>query len=434
MVIDRDTILAMSEYALSASKGTPFSRIPKDLVGEDKGKPHILILVEQKHFPPSHKAASSRIHSLARYWSNLAYVTVVTHKSGNSDEGYSRIAFPLTGPRMDFLKLPSRFPKLLHLVRGLKVDVIFASFPPTWQILEGYLLSRRLGCPLVVDIRDLPAAMFPLKEGSFVRRIFNLSMRFVSYHLFCKASRIATVTDWLRKELIKTLSYRRKPIFLIPNGSDVRLFEKALRVKKEFDLVYSGTLIPVRNPVLMLKFLHCLRDIYPRLKLLFLSDILETALGSQFILGLRQFDLSKNVEFERMTSLRQIPDYLGKARLGIDSLFPEVYSHKGVASAKDYEYLAAGLPVVGLLDPGFYVETKRLILDNGAGIIDPDPESLARKTVDLLKDPARLREMSKRAREVGMRFDRKRLAEEYYYNVILPAWREFNARQSISDF
>lgn len=44
----------------------------------------------------------------------------------------------------------------------------------------------------------------------------------------------------------------------------------------------------------------------------------------------------------------------------------------------------------------------------------------------LLKDKKRLRKMSRQARKVGERFDRRRLAEDYFYNVILPAWKEHN--------
>lgn len=389
-----------------------------------KSQPHIMILVRRRNFPPYKGAAASRHSSLARYWGKITDVSVVTPLAEPLNADYNRYPFQLTEVRFDFVKLIFRFSKLVRLAKQLKPDVIFASFPISWQLFEGYLLSRKLKCPFIVDVRDLPAGMYPARKGSLARRIFNALMRSMSFFAMRNASVIVTVTDYLRRSLKNNENLSEKKIFAVPNGSETSLFKPSATSKKEFDLLYSGTLIPARNPDLLIKFLFLLSRLYPRLNVLFLSDILETALGSQFIYSLRQYDLIKYVEFERMTSINKLPAYLAKAKLGIDSLSPAVYSHKGAVSAKDYEYLAAGLPVVGLLDPDFYVETKNLILDNGVGILDPDPESLARKTASLLKDPQHLRKMSKHAREVGWCFDRKKLAEDYYYKVILPIWRK----------
>jgi len=114
--------------------------------------------------------------------------------------------------------------------------------------------------------------------------------------------------------------------------------------------------------------------------------------------------------------------------LCFNSLIQRCTTCIGAVGAKEHEYLAAGLPVIGLMYPEFYIESGKLIVDNGAGIMDQDPKRLAEETAALLRNPARLRAMSKQARKVGERFDRKRLAEDYYYKVILPAWQEFNAK------
>lgn len=279
----------------------------------------------------------------------------------------------------------------------------------------------------MVDVRDLPSAMFPLAGFSLLRVVYNALMSWMTNHILKKASRIGTVTPWLKQELISDFNCSPTRITVIRNGSATRLFAKAFVVKKEFDLVYSGMLVsPIRNPKAMVKYLRYLTDLYPSLRVLVISD-LTGLVGREFLEEARREDLLNHLTLEGLVPSEELPERLGRARLGFTSLKPGVYSYRGVASAKVYEYLAAGLPVVGLLDGEFYLEEGWLVTDNQAGILHQGPERLAAETAALLKDPARLRKMSKRARKVGERFDRKRLAEEYYYKVILSAWKEFNA-------
>lgn len=392
-------------------------------------KPHILMLAPL--FPPFKGAAASRVHSFARYWSPLTKVTVVAPEHTSGEGGYQRITFPLTKWRSDFLRIPSTFPKLLRLARQLNPDVIFTSIPPVWPLLEGSLLAKRLGVPLILDVRDLPAADVRAAKTSLFRKVLRSLTISIARHNGRKASRIVTVTDWFKKELLKFLAYPANRIFVIRNGSDTGFFRDALSAKKEFDIVYSGTLIYIRNPEGVLKYLRALADLYPRLRVLFISNLNETT-GREFLSGVRDFNLSNNIVTEDMCEPKELPRRLGRARLGLSPLRCGYQTYQGVVGAKDYEYLAAGLPVIGLLDPDFYIETRHLIADNKTGILNPFPERLAIETAALLKDPVRLCRMSKQARKVGERFDRKRLAEDYYYKVILPAWQEFNAGRRIS--
>jgi len=392
-----------------------------------KAGPHILMLVRGKCFPPYQGAPSSRLHSFAKYWSELTEVTVVSSVYNEPQGNFRRIKFPLTEKRREFLRLPFTPGRLRRLAQGIKADVVFVSFPLTWELLEGYLLAKRLRCPLIVDIRDLPVSQLPIDEGSLPRRIFNAWMQFIAYYVSNKASRIGTVTDILREEIIKTLGCSREKIFLIRNGSDTKLFEKALLIKKEFDIVFSGKFGPLENPPALLRYLRSLADLYRLLRILFISNFnTPPSIGREFLDGINQAGLASNVVVEAMGPPEDLPERLGRARLGLSSFAPGYTVHRGAVGAKVYEYLAAGLPVVGLMDPVFYIESGRSILGNSVGIMNANPEVLAKETAALLKDKKRLKKMSERARKIGERFDRKQLAEDYFYKVILPAWEEHN--------
>jgi glycosyltransferase involved in cell wall biosynthesis len=399
---------------------------------ERKNTPHILMLVIDQCFPPNHSAPASRLHSFAKYWSRLARVSVITPVYISPQDNYTRVPFPLTKWRLDFFRLPQFFPRLLHLAKQLQPDIVFASFPIAWQLLEAYMLASRLGCPLIVDIRDLPKWSYATDEGSLIRRIFNSALKSISHYVCQKATRIVTVTNWLKHDLVETLNYPEEKIQIVRNGSETRLFAKALRVRKEFDLVYSGVLAgSFRDPQAILDYLGFLVRLYPPLKVLFITKM-TLSNTEMFLRRIKELGLVDKVAFEKMGSPEELPKRLGRARLGFNSLIPRCETCIGAIGAKEYEYLAAGLPVMGLMDPDYYIESGRLIVGNNAGIFNQDPERLAIETAALLKDPVRLRRMSKQARKVGERFDRKRLAEEYYYKVILPAWQEFNAGRRTS--
>lgn len=393
-----------------------------------KKSPHILMLVSKGHFPPDRRAAATRLHSRAKYWGRLTTVSVVSPEYSPPEGDYRRIQFPLIRWRLDFLRLPYLFPRLLRIARRLDPDIIYVSYPIAWQLLEGYLLAFRLRCPLVVSIADFPSMSNSVTKGSLKRRIFNALIQFITYHVSRKASRIVAVTDYLRQDLIKTLDYPPEKIFVIRNGSEVELFAKALKVKKEFDLVYSGVIDGYgRDPNAMLLYFRYLADLYPSLKILFISYIIPS-IKNEILRGIQERNLNDNVIFEDMVSPEELPEYLGRSRLGFNSFIPKRTSCIGAVGAKEYEYLAAGLPVVGLMDPDFYIESKRLTVDNKVGILHQDPKRLAEETAALLKNPSRLRRMSRKARAVGERFDRRQQVEECFYKVILPVYRACNLK------
>jgi glycosyltransferase involved in cell wall biosynthesis len=388
-------------------------------------RPHILVLAP--FFPPFRGAVASRLSSFARYWSDLTQVTVLSPYPGDASvQGYDLIKFPLARWRAEPLKIPFTFSKLLILARRLKPDVVLASIPPAWSLLESYLLTRRLGCKLILDVRDLPKADVRKDRTSLTRKLFHILGILISRCCGRKASRIVAVTDWFRNESIKFFDYSPSRIFVVRNGSEVGLFKQALSVKKEFDIVYSGTLIYVRNPQGILKYLRAVADLYPSLRALFIADF-NSSIGKEFMSGVEEMGLSENVVMKQPYPPQELPSLLGSARLGLNGLVSGLYHYQGAIGAKEYDYLAAGLPIMGLLDSDYYIEEGQLIRDNDAGIVNHDPKLLAGETAALLRDPRRLQRMSINARQTGERFDRRRLAEDYFYNVIIPAWKESRA-------
>jgi len=382
--------------------------------------PHILMIAPL--FPPFRGAVSSRLSSFARHWSKFTKVTVVTPYAEDETVGYNRIIFPLTRWRLEPLRIPYTIPKLLRIVHRLKPDIVLSSIPPVWSLLEGYLLAKRLQIPLVLDVRDLPTSDVRHSRMSIWRKIFRFFSISTAKYLIQKASQIVTVTEYFKKDLYDFLKLPSKDISIIHNGAEIRHFKDKLQVEKKFDIIYSGSFPFIRDQEALLKFFSILIQLYPRLKVCFSSN-LNTPLGRHFLTLADKYNLRNHFELIDMCDPEFLPYRLKSAKLGISPLRYGFDPYRGVISAKVFEYLAAGLPVLGLSDPEYYVEEGKLIFDNDAGIVDPDPKELAKKTVILLNNPFRMKEMSKCAKKVGEMFDRGRLASEYYEKVIRPLFK-----------
>lgn len=380
-------------------------------------KPHIVIFAP--FFPPYRGAVASRLYSLAEYWGDLCQVTVISNYRGKLPQTYRMISFPLTRYSSESIYIPFLFSRLIKLLKQIKPDVIFVSIPTTWPLLEGYYASRRLGIHLIVDVRDLPTSTYERRTGNLGKKCIYAFMRALCRYLIPKASRLVTVTEWFRKELMELYQYPQNRIHLIRNGSEVSLFKKARSVKKTFDIVYSGTIISVRNPAGIVSFLRALAELYPSLKALFISP-LDTDISRGFYKEVENSRLRDHVFFEHPRPVEELPELLGKARLGLNALSTSNPAYRGAIGAKEYEYLAAGLPIMGLLDPDFFVEEGGLIKDYRVGFADPDPGGLARKAAELLRTPSNLKKMSSRAIKTGELFDRGRLAIKYLNEVIMP--------------
>lgn len=119
--------------------------------------------------------------------------------------------------------------------------------------------------PLVVTVHDLQPLMFPSQFG-LSARYFKLSLRLLSR----VASRVTTVSEFVKKELLKATDLRDDRIDVIPNGYNRELFRpQDPSLKKEFlekysigdrYILYVGNLFPYKNVKLLIDAFLSIRD------------------------------------------------------------------------------------------------------------------------------------------------------------------------------
>jgi len=250
------------------------------------------------------------------------------------------------------------------------VDILLASFVRPIAMRLASWAHKEYGIPWVADFRDtLEMIDFKWKE----RIMFKTERRVIS-----SASFIVTTSP----SLIKQLKTRHKqPIHVINNGYDPEGYENLTPVKWDrFTIVYTGSLLPGRSPLL---FYHALDDL--------LSDgfipsddiqvvhygVTNFRVDHQFLTQLlRKVKHRTVLVFRERIAHRQAIE----AQVGADLLLllPGLVSrHGGNIPAKLFEYLRSGRPILS-------VATSPQ--DEVAEIIDQCNAGLATSDLDQIKE------------------------------------------------
>jgi len=113
---------------------------------------------------------------------------------------------------------------LFGLLRAQKPDYIFVESPPLFLSCPAYLAARIWRVPFIFNVSDLwPDAIVDggfLKPGILFRWIASLERW--SYR---EAACVSTVTEGIRKHLIREKAVPSDKILFLPNGVDTVLYQ-----------------------------------------------------------------------------------------------------------------------------------------------------------------------------------------------------------------
>ncbi|MCX5738670.1 MAG: glycosyltransferase family 4 protein, partial [Proteobacteria bacterium] len=161
---------------------------------------------------------------------------------------------------------------LQALLRRVRADVVIATSPPPTVGVPGMLLARRLGVPLVFDVRDIwpeaIAASGRLQSGTLIRVLERLERA-----IYAASAAVTVVTEGKRERLLEK-GVAPEKVFVIPNGIDLRRFEeqqpmpaeawRALGLDPErFTLMYAGIMNPPQGLDVLLDAAAALQRIAP---------------------------------------------------------------------------------------------------------------------------------------------------------------------------
>lgn len=308
---------------------------------------------------------------------------------------------------------------LQALLRRVRADVVVATSPPPTVGIPGMILSRRLGAPLVFDVRDIwpeaIAASGRLQSGTLIRVLERLERA-----IYAASSAITVVTEGKRDRLVEKGVAPGK-VHVIPNGVDLRRFEDGRAMADDawralgldlarFTLVYAGIMNPPQGLDVLLDAAAKLRADAPALAARFqLALIGAGSERARLEARTRDEGLGDCVRFVAEQPRDAIPPLLRRASAIAVTLRPRKDTH--TVPSKLYEAMASGRPVLVSADGA----PNEILREAKAGLATPagDAAALAASIRSLLDDPGQALAFGEAGKSYAAGFDRARLVERF---------------------
>ncbi len=279
-------------------------------------------------------------------------------------------------------------------------DVILVTSPPPQMYLIA-LIGKLMRKKVIVDIRDLfldvSVNLGFIKKGSLIERIF----RFLESKALQKADAVTLVTPKIRRQLVKEYGINPIKCYVVPNGVDLETF-KCGKSKRKLQMVYTGYFGHAQDFDTFLKGYALLRE-NERIPLILAGggETLEDVLKNAEKLG-----IAKWIKYVGMLSRKEVVKLLCSSSIGVAPIKADE-SLKYAIPSKIYEYLACGLPFIGV----GIGEIDRIAEESRAGCVGKTPEEVAECIRNLLR--LNLKKLRVRALRYVVRFSRENSAKRF---------------------
>ncbi len=291
-------------------------------------------------------------------------------------------------------------------------DLVIVSSPSFFAGLSGVfasLLGRR---KFIFDVRDLwPDSAFEL--GYKVNKPLRYLLKGLEKFFYLRAKKIFTATGEIRKTIIRMGIPASKVVTLV-NTVDTDVFKPikisrpALKLKKEdFIIVYVGSLTQVQNLKTAIEAANMVKKA-TKIKFLLIGEgeDKENLISQANFLGLN------NIIFIDGQPTEKIIEYINASDLALISLSTNKFFSDNALPTKTSEYLGCGKPILACAGSNL----QELIEQNNVGkVVKPgDSKALASATIELYKNPTKLKIMSKNARKLAI----EQFSDKNFYQIL----------------
>lgn len=370
---------------------------------------HILFLTH--YFPPEVNAPASRTYENTKRWVRAGHkVTVITcapnHPNGIIYPGYKnkwlqwdekdgvrvlRVKTHLSANKGVANRSLNYFSYLLSAVAFCRlvnnVDLVVSTSPQFFCGLSGYFVSRLLGCPWVVEIRDLWPESIHAVGAVSGRGLIGFLER-IELFLYQKPHHIVALTPAFKRHMVKK-GIAPEKVSIITNGADLEQFhplnkENSFRTQYHFNdkfiASYVGTHGMAHALETVLKAAKLLEK-EPRIQFLLVGDGAEreNLLKQKEKMGL------KNVLMLPQQKKELVPEILAASDACM-VLLRETELFKTVIPSKIFEAMAMERPIILGVDG----ESRKIVEDSGSGVfIEPESaEQLEDVVLKMSRDTA----------------------------------------------
>jgi glycosyltransferase involved in cell wall biosynthesis len=295
----------------------------------------------------------------------------------------------------------------LSLLRDQSYRVLYSTATPYTDHLVALRLRRASQLPWIADFRDPWLDNVTL---TFATPLHRVVCAHLERDILRTADRILVVSEPMRQQfLARYPDLPSSRIVTLPNGFDPEDFQgiEPAAHDARLTLVYTGSLYGARSAR---PFLEALRDTLDR------GLIPRNALNIRFV-GNTGYELGQLVSEWGLGDIVELVAYSSHAQaiahqLAADGLLLIIAAgpgSKAVLTAKIFEYLACGKPILALVPPGAALD---LLAEAGVGRMVPpdDVDAIATAVVCLLSDWQSGQLKAVPDRDVVARYDRRRQA------------------------
>ena len=327
--------------------------------------------------------------------------------------------------------------RALRYAPRFMADVVFATSTPLTIAVPAVYAARRLGIPMVFEVRDLWPAV-PIALGALPNPILRSAAEWLERFAYRNAQQIVALAPGM-KEHIVSKGYPAGRVTVIPNGADVDLFSAARgsgrSVRATYPwlqhrpmLLYCGAIGRVNAISRLAHIAAAAEKLDPEIRFVVLGKGPEEELVRRTAADLQVLD--KNFFMLGTVPKREVPTWLDAADLAVAMFSGPEILWKNATQNKFFDALAAGRPILS----NFRGWQSTLVEDAGAGgVFDADDaEQGARQLVALMHNREWLERAGRAARHLAVtQFDRAEHAR-ILESVLLTAVDQFKPSNGAS--
>jgi len=249
--------------------------------------------------------------------------------------------FFVPDPRRGWNKYALR--KALELIKAENIESVITSGPPHSTHLIGQKIKDQTGIRWIADFRDPWTDIYYYKElfHSLPARLYDRSLE---KRVLSGADKIITVSEEVKKLLLRKIPGFQEKIAVIPNGYDESDFENVAVLKNEFfTITYTGTISMSYRIEQFIEAIDLLpAEVKTKIKIRFVGNVPDEILN-----------LFKNKNLGSMVEvLGYIPHKEAVVQMVSASMLlmaiPDSPDNKGIVTGKFFEYLAAKRPILAM--------------------------------------------------------------------------------------
>lgn len=305
------------------------------------------------------------------------------------------------------------------LVRSLSADVVHFVTPNAASFYTG----RK-----VVTVHDLTLLDFDTSRGSVTRRLASklkrIPFRLILRRQLRTATRIVTVTEYVRQQLIERFQVDPASVSAIWNAADAVHLTEATQervpglTESDTFILHVGNYYPYKNARMILEALALVSRARPDVTLVLAGRTDEFKDG--LLLSARALGVSNQIVMPGFVTDGQLAWLYRNAAMYVNPSMSEGFGLQGL------EAMAQGLPVLSST-----ATCLPEVYGDAAVYFDPhDAHELSQKIADLLSKPELAAEMSARGRGRLEMFSWRKAAERTH-QVYLDAYHEGGAHESV---